>query len=237
MNNKKTKTTKKNIIKKKVKINYKRIFLFILFLFLIIIINIYIIKLPLKNIYVSGCFNVSEQTIIELANIQEYPPFLFLNKNKMERKIKANPFVKKVNVEKKFFGKVEIKIEENRILFVDDFNKKLILENNKKVEIENFSNDVPLLVNNVFNKKYNIFINKMSLLNDEILFKISEIKYIPNSIDDELFLLTMNDGNYIYATLRTFERINKYIEIYPTLENKKGILYLDSGKYFEIKEW
>jgi hypothetical protein len=46
----------------------------------------------------------------------------------------------------------------------------------------------------------------------------------------------MNDGNYVYITLTKIKSINEYIKILSTLENKKGILYLDSGNYFEIFE-
>lgn len=74
----------------------------------------------------------------------------------------------------------------------------------------------------------------MAEVNNDILYKISEIEYRPNEVDKERFLLTMNDGNYVYVTLYTFDKINQYDAIYPTLENKNGILYLDSGNYFEI---
>ena len=30
--------------------------------------------------------------------------------------------------------------------------------------------------------------------------------------------------------------INKYNEIYSSMDNKKGIIYLDSGDYIEVKE-
>ena len=43
----------------------------------------------------------------------------------------------------------------------------------------------------------------------------------------------MNDGNYVYITLSKIENLNKYEEIYNSLEGKKGIIYLDSGNYFE----
>ena len=48
----------------------------------------------------------------------------------------------------------------------------------------------------------------------------------------------MEDQNmcdYVYITLSKINLINSYNEIYPTLEGKKGILYLDSGNHFEIK--
>ena len=46
----------------------------------------------------------------------------------------------------------------------------------------------------------------------------------------------MNDGNYVYLTLNKFNKINNYLEIVRTFNNVKGILYLDSGEYFEINK-
>ena len=54
----------------------------------------------------------------------------------------------------------------------------------------------------------------------------------------------MNEWLFVFkkiqVTPRTFEnnltKFKKYIEIKKQLEGKKGILYLDSGNYFEIKE-
>ena len=43
----------------------------------------------------------------------------------------------------------------------------------------------------------------------------------------------MVDGNYVYMTISKFETINYYNQIYPTLNGKKGILYLDSGNHFQ----
>ena len=63
---------------------------------------------------------------------------------------------------------------------------------------------------------------------------VSEIEYSPDIknekvIDKNRFLLRMNDGNYVYINLANMDNLNKYEEIYTTLdENKKGILNLDS---------
>lgn len=65
---------------------------------------------------------------------------------------------------------------------------------------------------------------------------ISEIEYSKTSYDDKRFLLYMNDGNMVYITVSKAELLNKYVEIIKKVDNKKGILYLDSGNYFEIKE-
>ena len=74
---------------------------------------------------------------------------------------------------------------------------------------------------------------KTKLVNKDILKKMSEIKYDPDSIDEKRFLITMTDGNYVYLTINRFDAINNYILIIKNFENKKGILYLDAGNVFK----
>ena len=46
----------------------------------------------------------------------------------------------------------------------------------------------------------------------------------------------MNDGNQVYITLTKTDELNYYVDIVKKLGGKKGILNLDSGSYFEVKE-
>ena len=46
----------------------------------------------------------------------------------------------------------------------------------------------------------------------------------------------MNDENTVYITLTKAKNLNNYNKIKEQLGTNKGILYLDSGNYFEIKE-
>jgi hypothetical protein len=73
-------------------------------------------------------------------------------------------------------------------------------------------------------------------VDSNILSHISEMEYKPTDLDKERFMFYMTDGNYVYITLSKISLINSYNEIYPTLEENKGILYLDSGNHFEIKK-
>ena len=82
---------------------------------------------------------------------------------------------------------------------------------------------------------YSDFLNSISSIDYDIVKRISEIKYDPNEVDEGRFLLTMNDGNYVYLTLNKFDKIDNYLDIIKEFDNKKGILYLDSGEYFEVK--
>ena len=93
---------------------------------------------------------------------------------------------------------------------------------------------LPTITNEIEEDMLNKLVEKYKDIDNEIKLLISEIEYVPNDIDKERFIFTMNDGNYIYITLYKILSINEYIKILPNLENKKGILYLDSGNYFEI---
>ena len=76
----------------------------------------------------------------------------------------------------------------------------------------------------------------MNRIKKEILLKTSDIEYKPNDYDKDRFLLYMDDGNMVYLTLTKFKTLNHYNEVLPQLEGHKGILYLDNGNHFEIKE-
>ena len=151
----------------------------------------------------------------------------------MKKRLEKNIYIKKAKITKKYLREVHITIEDNYPLFYDSDKKKTILLNKKKTTEKL---NAPLLINYVPDTIYNLFLEKMSSLDYDTIKRISEIKYDPNEVDEERFLLTMSDGNYVYLTLEKFEVINNYVDIIKTFNNKKGILYLDSGEYFKIME-
>ena len=94
----------------------------------------------------------------------------------------------------------------------------------------------PTLLNYVIDSVYPTFVEEIGKLDIDILNRISEIKYEPNDVDDNRFLLLMTDGNYVYINNSTFYKLSKYMEIIRNFPNKIGILYLDYGNNFEIIE-
>lgn len=234
------KQPKKNVTKVKVKvtkIKYGRIFLVLTIIFLIIYLLVHIINFPIKNIFIYNNEILTDYEIIEMAGIEDYPSLFFETSNSIEKKIEKNIYIKNCEVKKKKLKEIHIYIEENYPLYYDATNGYTIFEN-KKILKEELS--VPVLINYVPDTISNTLINKLSNIDKEILKRISEIKYDPNTVDDERFILTMTDGNYIDITLEYFEKINSYIDVYLDIiekyGNKTGILYLDSGEYFKIIE-
>ena len=214
---------------KKVRLRYKRIILFFIILILIVYLVLTYVKIPIKNFYISGNTILSDQEIIDLSGLRDYPSVFSFTNIKVENKLKKNILIKKATV-KKDFAKVYIKIEENYSLFYDsDLKKSIMYDGRTSKEVMG-----PILINHVVKDVYELLIEKMKLLKRDIVDRISEIKYDPNSVDEERFLFTMSDGNYVYITLEKIEAINSYVDIIKTFESKKGILYLDSGEYFEV---
>ena len=95
---------------KKKKNKKKRVFKFFFILIFIGFVFIYIFTLPIKNIYITGNNILSEQEIIELANIENYPRLFANSATSIENKIKISPFIEDVKVSKNLLGAIYIKV-------------------------------------------------------------------------------------------------------------------------------
>lgn len=222
-------------MKKKRKIKWIPLLIFLLLLILMFFLVSFFMNVRIQNIYVHNNKILTDQEIIELAGIQEYPSFLKSSTTKMENEVKKNPYIKSVEIKRGFIATIHINIEEYDLLFVKESDGKVVVDINKEILVEDKISGIPILLNFVPDTVYGNFIKEMKNVAEDIKDKIAQIEYTPNDYDKSRFLLYMNDGNKVYVTITRFQLINKYNDIYPTLEGKKGILYLDSGNHFEIK--
>lgn len=217
---------------KKKKINSKRIIITIVLLIVTCFFVAYALKLPVKNIYITGNKLVHDKEIIELANLENYPPFINTFFSNIEKNVSQHDYIKKVKVTRKIFNKIYIDIEEYKPICI--YNDKILLSSSNQVDNIYNIDYLPYITNDITAVK-DEFVKQFSKVADNILFKISHIEYTPNEVDKERFLLYMVDKNYVYITLSKTTKINKYNKIVKELEDKKGIIYLDSGDYVEVK--
>jgi cell division protein FtsQ len=221
---------KKGFKKKKRKIKFTRILIVLIILFCFFYGGYYLFNQPISNIFITGNNYLSDQEIIELGGLSNYPKTFKIPSSQIEKNLKKNIYVKEVKVYKKSFTQVYITVTENiPIVYLEKSNQTL-LKDGKTV---NKKFDVPILVNDIPNNLLTDFIDSMSNINNDVLRRISEVKYDPN-IDNQRFLLTMIDGNYVYINFDTFDNINEYLNIIKNFPDKKGILYLDSGNHFKV---
>ncbi|MBO5414912.1 MAG: FtsQ-type POTRA domain-containing protein [Bacilli bacterium] len=227
----------KKLVKKR-KLRVFRLLLVLLILALFAL-GIYLfINDTTKNIIIENTEYLNDDYIIELAEIKDYPSFWLTSSKKIEKKLEKSPYIKKVKIKRRFYNVLKIEVIENRPLFMYEGDQNIVFENKEKVqlqeEIELFR--IPRLMNYVPDDKYDLLIKGLKKIDKDTLGKVSEMTYNPNEYDKDRFLLYMDDGNSVYLTLTKFKMLNYYNKVLTQLEGKKGILYLDNGNHFQIKE-
>ena len=209
--------------------------LFPILVFLIFVLSGYfvvtlLIDTRIKNIYVIGNDLLTDQQIIEIAKLDDYPSFYKTLSRKIKNDLKKSEYIKDVKVKKEVLNVLKIYVTEYKPVFI--YNDQLILENKKSVDY--IQKKVPVFSGNISQKVFNSLIDKIIEIDQNTMKNVSQIIYAPSEYDNERFLLYMDDGNEVYINLVKFSKLNYYREIYPTLNGKKGTLYLDSGNHFEV---
>lgn len=224
-------------MKKRVKrkFNPLKFLSFIAFTIICYFLTVYLLDIKTKNIVVLNNNYYSDEKIIETSGIENYPKFLSLNTNKIKKKLLKLDLIENVTIKKKWNFVLELTIKEKKILYLVRSENKYRLSDNKLYDLDDVLS-VPTLINYIPESNEKKFVNAFKNIDNNIISMISEIEYSKTSYDSDRFLLYMNDGNMVYVTTTKLKSLNKYVDIVSKLENKKGILYLDSGNYFEIKE-
>lgn len=224
-------------MKKRVKrkFNPLKFLSFIAFIIICYFLTMYLFDIKTKNIIVLNNNYYSDEKIIETAGIENYPKFILLNTNKIKKKLLELDLIENATIKKKWNFVLELTIKEKKILYLVRSENKYRLSDNKLYDIDDVLS-VPTLINYVPESNEKKFVEAFKNIDNNIISMISEIEYSKTSYDSDRFLLYMNDGNMVYVTTTKLKSLNKYVDIVKKLENKKGILYLDSGNYFEIKE-
>lgn len=231
--NKKGQPTKR---KKRRRLKIHVVIKIILFLFIVASFAYYITNLKIHNIIIKGNENIKDVTIIEAANIQDYPAIYKLNISKLKESIKNIPLVENVKIKRNILGKLEIEITEEKILFFYKYNNKFIT--NKGTSIANSEDyyGYPTLINFTPDTVFEKFITGLNNVDYNIIKMINEIEYTPYKasdgtiIDNNRFTLKMNDTNTVLIDTVNIKNLNKYTMIYasPGMDEERGVIYLDT---------
>lgn len=225
------KVNKKQIKKNKKRIKYKNVFGFIFCIIIFMLACMKICSIHTKNIYIKGNKFLTDQEVIDIALLDDYPTIVSVSNHSIEKSLTNSVFIKEAKVRRrKFLREINIEIVENKPVIYYDYDSKVLLADGRSVEgIYN----VPTLINQTPEDKLKKLLIKLDALDVDVLGRISEIKYSPTNVDEDLFFLTMNDSNYVYINFNTFKKLDNYIDILKSFDNQKGILHLDSGDYLE----
>lgn len=220
---------------KKKKLNYRKLMILILFVYLIGYSTYYIFKEPIRNIIITGNVYVKDYEIIETSKIKDYPSIFSINTSIMKKNIKKNPLISDVTIKRDLKFRLKINIVEESIIMLKSTDKKLVLSNGKTIDNNYLYNGVPTLINAAPEAIIKNLAKNLGNVDLGIISLISEIEYSPTKneegviIDEERFILYMNDGNTVYTNVEKCNTLIHYREIYASLGDQKGILNLDSG--------
>ena len=214
---------------------FKKFIIFVIILIVILLTLLYLFKARVRNIIILNNNYYTDEEIIEAAKIENYPKFLLLSTSRIRNRILKLDLVEDVKVSKKFGFIVKIDVTEKKLLYYIRSKQEYMASNYKTYKLDDVLGK-PTLINYVPENIEKSFVKEFSKLDNNIIDLISEIEYSKTNYDEKRFLFYMNDGNEVYITISRIELMNKYIDIVKKLSNKNGILYLDSGNYFEIKK-
>lgn len=222
---------------KKRKLNLKRLLFFVLLLYIICYSVYYLLNQRIKHIEISGNNLISDNEIIKLAKLENYPSIFKYSSGKIKNNIKKHKLVKDVKVKKGLNFVIKIEVEETKMLFYYKIDDKIAISNGNILnkDINNVLG-IPTLINDVNSKLLKEFIVNYSKLDENIIFEIDTIEYFPTYneqgkiIESDMFKLIMNDGNTILSSSKNIYLLNKYNIIFASLGDKKGTINLNSGE-------
>lgn len=232
--------------KTKKKVRIKGLLVLLLIVYLIGMFLYYLFTVSYSTIVVKGNDLISEKEVISLAKIKDNTSIFKILFANTCNGIEKSDYVKKCKINVSLDRKITFNIEENKILFYDSLNKKYLLSSGKQIDDLGFIG-YPILINYTPSDVLDNFVKGLSKIDTNIINMISEIEYNPDRyndtiIDEDRFLLRMNDGNEVYVNSVNIKKLNNYQSIFASVDDK-GILYLDSSsktyifkKYGDVNE-
>lgn len=227
---KENKPKTKKVKKRRLKI--KGVFLLAAILASIILLGKLLFKINVRSVSVTGNNLIKDSEIIKDLGLNKKTKFLTLNTQKTCNTLKNNSLIESCTIKKSINFKLQVIIKENIPLFYYTQNSKVILSDGSEIE-NTHSYSIPTLINYVPDKIMDEFIAGLSNIDDDIIHSISEIEYTPSAnedgtyIDEERFMLMMNDGNTVYINNKNINILNYYKKIYASIGDKKGIYNFD----------
>lgn len=216
--------------KKKKRLRIGRLLFLILLIGAVSFAFVKYVRIPIRNINISGNSILTDQEIIDIAKLDNYPSYFEVLSYSVKRRLAKNEYINSVKVRKGLLN-VIIKVEENKVLYIDQKTGEKVMLNTKINDDKIIC--VPFLTSSLPSGKEEEFKKAMNKIDSSVLCKMSEIKHDPNDIDEDRYYVNMNDGNGVYLTINKFKKINKYDSILESIGKENGVLYLDYGDYFK----
>ena len=227
------KTKKKT---KRLKLNLPRTIVFVLFIYIICYVFFSLYNGKVTHYNIEGNTIYSDAYILKKCGLVDYPPILSINRRNIKKTLEEDPLISNVKVSYGLHFYLNIQIQENNPVFILKSSGQVVLKDGTLIDNNNYYG-IPTLLNDTPVEIRNLLADRLSQVDSGILYLINEIKYDPSYdsthrvIDENRFLLYMNDTNTVYITARKAKTLNYYLTIIANNElNENGTFYLDGDE-------
>ncbi len=215
------------------------------FLIVLFTISFYFIsdisKVKYINIYNNQV--ISKDEIIEYLDLNLDSNLLLNNPFFIKYKLSKHPLIDNVKSEFSLLKRyINIEVSEISIFGYRQSAtySSLIMADGSEIEL--VKQFYPLLSNLLYVEGFNEdadqkrLVESFDKLSSDVLNQISEIHQTSVSYDDKLLELRMNDGNRVYTSFQSVERLNYYFDIILNLKANNSCIYIDemSGEAYSM---
>lgn len=187
-----------------------------------------------KAITISGNEILTKEEILNTAKIDTSSNLLYANPILISSRLKKHPFITSVSTKSSLFKRViQIEVSELKIFGYRQSSDATTMILNDGAS-ETLTNDLykflpDLIYVSGFEEEEDQkrLVESFQELDESIIGQISEIHQTSVSYDDKLLKILMKNGNQVFTSFQTVERLNYYLDIIKQLDVDNNCLYID----------
>lgn len=206
--------------------------------FLLVIISAYLywstdVSKP-KIISVSGNYVLSKDEVINQVDIDLDTMLIVANPMLIKYRLLKHPLIEEVNTDWSLINRyININIDEVDVFAYrqNDAGATMLMFDGSHIELS--SDYYKFMPHLIFIEGFNDealekrLIDSFLNLDKDVINQISEIHQTSVSYDENFIELRMNDGNKVYTSFQTVERINYYFDIITNLKASNTCIIID----------
>lgn len=187
-----------------------------------------------KAVIISGNNILSKDEVLSAAKVNDDSRLILSQPFLLKRNLKNHPFINNSSVSVSFLKRtIKIDINELEIFgyrYKDDETYMILSDGSSEVlssDLYQYLADL-IYVSGFTDEEDQVRLAKSFVdVEESITSQISEIHQTSVSYDDKLLEILMNDGNKVYTSFQTVERLNYYFDIIMGLKASNSCIYID----------
>ena len=197
-----------------------------------------------KSIKVTGNYFLSDEYIKELADVKQRDKYILVSRPNVQNKVEKDDLIERCHVSFSSGNAVTINVVEKKIVGYQVTGQNagsvtsLILADGTVLDfsqhhIENLAL-LPLFVD-IDADKIEKIAKQLQEIDEDVLYRISEIHNVKFTYDDDMLKLYMDDGYTLYVSINDLPNISLYLKI---IENKTNYscIYFDEYKKATVRD-